>query len=299
MGLSLLLAATGASGSYWVSDILDADAQCRVVRTDGAVAIQQLMLLQSGDTIVIDDPRARITIVNEQNEYLTLTIDNTPFVVPESDAAPRLLVNVRNWVASWWNTRGNQSTSTMAAVSKGGLTPQILVAGSRYNLLLSGTRVLQVAWSGGIEPFDVSLTTEAGELLSHRAGVTGNLLRLPEVSLQDGQLRLRVAAGDAASTVGLTVVGREALPAVAAAIMDLEVPDEIQFGHLAMVLSAYGQWRFEALQLADEHGLTQLALELLAGNHPESAPGFEDAMNGVGDPAARPAADTTEHDGQQ
>ena len=286
----LLLTTTVANGSFWVSEFRDSAAQYRIVRGNETVPIQQLMLLKTGDTVIIDEPHGQVVIVNERNEYLRLTSGNSPFEVPESESPPRLLVNVRNWVATWWNTHGNQSTSTMAAVSKGGLAPRFSVATSGQNLLLSGAREIRVAWSGGIEPFEVSLLTDSGELLVQQAVATGNTTSLPEVLLQKGQFQLRVAAGDAGSTVDLTVVDREKLPAVAAEIMNLDLPEQILYGHVAMLLSAYGQWRFEALQLAHNYNLMQLEIDLLAGDFPESAPGEVDSISGMPDFAERPEA---------
>lgn len=279
----LLLSGTPAYGSYWVSEFEGPAEQYSVVRDNEAIAISQLMLLQSADTINIDNPGGRLLLVDERNERHVLTAENTPFDVPESKAPPQLLINVRNWVASWWNTRGNQSTSTMAAVSKGGLEPEILVATSGDNFLLSGIREIHLAWHGGIGPFDLSIVSESGELLGRRTGISSFSASLPEVALHEGQYNMKVAAGGAETNITLTAVGRNQLPDTAEAILNLDLPDEIRFGHLAMLLSAYSHWRFEALLLAHNYNLTQLELDLLSGNFPESDISETAAMPGLPD----------------
>jgi hypothetical protein len=268
--LVLLLLSTAASASYWVGDFDSAAQDYRIIRNSVPIAIAQLMLLQPGDIIVIDKPDGRIRLIGENNEHRNLTQGDTPFVVPESEMPPQLLVNIRHWVASWWSTRGNQNTSSMAAVSKGDFEPTLYPAGSEDEFLLEGTRKLQVAWQGGIEPFDVSLFDQAGERLAHEADLSGFTASLPEYVLPKGRYTLTVSSGGAASSIELTVVGKDKLPPSAEAILNLDVPDEIRFGHLAMILSAYGEWRFEAFQLAVDYNLTQLMLDLLAGNYPES-----------------------------
>ncbi len=283
----LLLSGTAAYGSYWVSEFEGSAEQYKVVRDNEIISIAQLMLLQSNDKIIIDSPGGRLLVVDERNQHHELTPENTPFVIPESKAPPQLLINVRNWVASWWNTRGNQSTSTMAAVSKGGLDPEILVATSGDNFLLSGIREIHLAWRGGIQPFDLSIVSESGKLLGRRTGISSFAASLPDVALEDGQYNMKVAAGVAETNIALTAVGREQLPDPAEAILNLDLPDEIRFGHLAMLLSAYSHWRFEALQLAHSYNLTQLELDLLSGNFPESDISETTSMPGLPD-AGRP-----------
>ena len=284
VAIILLFSGAAANGSYWVSDFEGSAEQYIVVRNEETIEIEQLMLLQAADIIIMDNPGGRILLVDDRNEHHRLTPENTPFVVPESESPPQLLINVRNWLASWWNTRGNQSTSTMAAVSKGGLEPEFVFAANEDIFLLSGTRDLYLAWRGGIQPFDLSLVADAGTLLSRWSVATGYSVSLPKVTLQNGQYDLTIAAGGAASSITLTVVGREQLPGPAEAILYLDLPDEIRFGHLALILSAYSHWRFEALQLAHSHNLSQLELDLLSGNFPESDISVPDLTLGQSNP---------------
>ena len=267
----LLLFTKAANAGYWVSSFTESASQYRIIRESETISIEQLMLLQSGDTVIINDPDGQVVLVNERNEQRILTAGDSPFEVAESGSPPQLLINVRDWVASWWSTRGNQSTSTMAAVSKGGLEPEISGAMSGLNFLLSGPRDLHLVWSGGLPPFDVWLTSESGESMGHLTGVTDYATSLPEVDLQDGQRYFfHVTSGDADSVLDVAAVGRKQLPKSAAAILDLDVPDEVRFGYLAMLLSTQWHWRFEALQLAHEFKLSRLELDLLAGGFPES-----------------------------
>jgi len=270
MTATLLLAVTAAHASHWVSDFDGSAQQYKIIRHEATVMIEQLMALQPGDTIIIDDPAGRVLIIDQRNQQFELTVKNTPFVVPESVPQPRFLTNVRNWVSSWWNTRGNQTTSTISAVSRGGLEPEILVATRGENFLLSGRRELHVIWSGGIQPFDVSLVAESGKLLGRRTDVPGFSVSLPSVEINKGQFKLVVAAGAVETHATLTAVSPELLPEFAGAILDLDLPDKIRFGNLAMLLSAYDSWRFEALQLARSYNLRHLELDLLSGNIPES-----------------------------
>ena len=270
IGAFVLFAASAANGSNWVSNFAGSAEDYRVVRDRETIAIEQLMLLLPGDVVIIDRPDGRIVVVDDNNEYRNLARSDTPFVVPESKSPPQLLVNVRSWLSSWWSTRGNQNTSSMAAVSRGGLDPAISAPAAEINFLLSGARTLHVAWQGGIAPFDITLFSGTGEILVHEADLSGNEAILPEVILLNGQYRLQVSAGDADNSVALNVVEKDRLPEAANAILDLDVPAEIGYGHVAMILSAYENWRFEAFQIANQYKLTQLALDLRTGDFPES-----------------------------
>lgn len=265
-----MLAASAANGSNWVSNFEGSADDYRVVRNKETITIEQLMLLLPGDVVIIDRPDGRIMLVDDNSEYRNLTRSDTPFVVPESKTPPQLLVNVRSWLSSWWSTRGNQNTSSMAAVSRGGFEPVIAAPASKNNFLLAGARTLHVAWQGGIEPFEITLFSKTGEILAQEANLPGNLAILPEVFLHNGQYRLKVAAGDSENSITLDVVGKDRLPEAANAILNLDVPTDIGFGHLAMILSAYENWRFEAFQIANQYKLTQLMLDLLTGNFPQS-----------------------------
>jgi hypothetical protein len=106
---------------------------------------------------------------------------------------------------------------------------------------------------------------------------------LSEIALHEGQYKMKVAAGGAETDITLTAVDRKQLPDTAEAILNLDLPDEIRFGHLAMLLSAYSHWRFEALLLAHNYNLTQLELDLLSGNFPESDISETTAMPGLPD----------------
>ena len=267
----LLLFTKAANAGYWVSSFTDSASQYRIIRESKTSSIEQLMLLQLGDTVIIDDPDGQVVLVNERNEHRILTAGDSPFVVAESGSPSQLLINVRDWVASWWSTRGNQSTSTMAAVSKGGLEPEISGAMSGLNFPLSGPRHLHLVWSGGLPPFDVRLTSESGESMGYLTGVTDYAISFPDVELQSGQhYFFHVASGDSRIVLDVMAVDGEQLPKPAAAILNLDVPDKVRFGYLAMLLSTQWHWRFEALQLAHEFELSRLKLDLLAGDFPES-----------------------------
>jgi hypothetical protein len=265
-----LFLATTVNASYWVSDFNGSTQQYRVIRHGEVIMIEQLMFLHDGDTIIVDNPDGRILIVDEQNRRHILTLENTPFVIPESQPPTRLLINVRNWVASWWNTRGNQSTSTLAAVSRSALEPSILVAAHDNNFILSGSREIYVVWRGGIPPFEVSLRSESGTRLEQLGKVTDFNTTFPIADLRGGHYEITVTAGASESSFKFAAVGQEMLPGPARSVLDLDLPEEIRFGLLAMVLSGYDSWRMEALQLTHSYGMRQLELDLLSGNFPIS-----------------------------
>lgn len=266
----MLLMTTAVDASYWISDFAGSAQEYRVIRNNETIAVEQLMLLQTGDIVEIDNPEGLVIVIDQSEQQFNVTRNDAPFMVPESKAPPQLLVNVRDWVASWWSTRGNQNTSSMAAVSKGGFDPVLSFSASGEKFLLRGNRKLHVAWQGGLGPFDVTFFAPTGEALRRVTDVPDHSAVLPEVLLEIGQYKLQVADGEAESSVILNVVDSDKLPGVAEAVMNLEIPNEIRFGHLAMLLSAYDDWRFEAFQIASANNQKQLKLDLLAGNIPES-----------------------------
>jgi hypothetical protein len=266
----LLLCLSSASASFWVSEFTGSADAYRIERDGERILLQQLMLLQAGDTIHVDDDAAELIVINEHNESIALTRKVPPFVVPESAAPPSLLVNIGNWMTSWWHTRANQSSSTLVAVSKGMLDPTALVAVPGENFLLNGRREIFVAWAGGSSPFEVQLTTTSGELIAQAANITEYGVTLPQCNLDSGQrIELRITDALGLSVVPITVVDENQLPVPARSVIELEVPDAIRFGNLALILSGFENWRFEALQIAQAYRLRDLEQSLLNQAYPQ------------------------------
>ena len=266
----LLLCLSSASASFWVSEFTGSADAYRIERDGERILLQQLMLLQAGDTIHIDDDAAELIVINEHNESIAVTRKVSPFVVPESAAPPSLLVNIGNWMASWWQTRANQSSTTLVAVSKGMLDPTALVAVPSENFLLNGRRDIFVAWTGGSSPFDVQLTTTSGELIAQAAHITEYSVTLPQCNLDSGQrIELRITDAMGLSVVPITIVDEDQLPVPARSVIELEVPDAIRFGNLALILSGFENWRFEALQIAHANKIRDLEQSLLNQAYPQ------------------------------
>jgi len=268
--LLMLLGSPSASASYWVGEFTGSAENYRIERAGEEILLQQLMLLQTGDTVHIDDADAELVVINERNEHIALTNKVSPFVVPESAAAPSLLVNVGNWIESWWATRAKQSSTTLVAVSKGLFDPAALVAVQGENLLLPGRREIFIAWTGGSPPFDVTLTTPSGEIIAQVTHITEYDVTLPQRNFDSGQrIELQITDGMGHSVVPITVVDENQLPVPARAIIELEVPDAIRFGNLALILSGFENWRFEALQVARVYKLRDLEHSLLNQAYPQ------------------------------
>lgn len=265
----LLFCSSSASAGLWVSEFTGSADNYRIERDGERIPLQQLMLLQAGDIVYVDDDAAELIVVNEHNESIALTHRVSPFVVPESAAPPSLLVNIGNWMTSWWQTRANQSSTTLVAVSKGMLDPTALVAVPSENFLLNGSRQIFVAWTGGSSPFEVQLTTTSGDVIAQATHITEYGITLPQSNLDSGQqIELRITDALGLSVVPITVVDENQLPVPARSIVELEVPDAIRFGNLALILSGFENWRFEALQLARAYKLRDLERSLLNQAYP-------------------------------
>lgn len=253
-----LAVAPATFAAYWVIDFEGA-ASDYVVRRGGAeIPLEKLMVLDSGDVLIIRSEAGTITLVDQANTRHILTAGDPPFVVPDSEPLPGLLSNIREWVRSWWNTRGNQTTRTTAAVSKGDLDPVITGTVNRESMLLAGTRRLYVAWNGGIAPFELRLVSASGQVLVELFDIHQSSIRMPEVSLQPGVYSLQISAGGARNELTLSAVPEEHLPDTAREILAVDIPEDIRRSYLALFLSTEDAWRFEALQLAYEHDLWQL-----------------------------------------
>jgi len=265
IGIFLLGLAPAVDAAFWVIDFKGSPDGYAIARGDAEVPLEKLMILHGGDTVIVNDAAGEITLVDQANTRHVLSANESPFSVPDSEPSPGLLSNVRDWVASWWNTRGNQSTTTTAAVSKGGLDPVFVGNTNGAAMVLSGTRRLHVSWSGGIAPFDLRLAAATGEMLVELSNVDEFAAALPEVSLLPGSYSLQVSGGGTPDILTLSVVHKDRLPDTAQQILALDVPDEIRFGYLALFLSTEDSWRFEALQLAHTNNLEQLVYTLENG----------------------------------
>ncbi len=265
IGVLLLGLASVVDAAFWVIDFRGPPTGYAIERGHAEVPLEKLMLLHGGDVVIVNDSAGEITLVDQANTRHVLSADESPFSVPESEPSPGLLSNVRAWVESWWNTRGNQSTTTTTAVSKGGLDPVFVGNTNHMAKLLSGDRRLQVSWRGGIAPFDLRLASATGETLAELSSLNESAAALPEVSLLPGRYSLQVSGGGAPDSVILSVVRKDQLPDTAQQILALDVPDEVRFGYLALFLSTEDSWRFEALQLAHTYNLEQLVYTLENG----------------------------------
>lgn len=265
IGFFLLVLAPHVDAAFWVIDFKGPPSGYTIERGDARVPLEKLMILQGGDNVIVNDAAGEITLVDQANTHHILSASDSPFSVPKSEPSPGLLSNVREWVSSWWSTRGNQSTTTTAAVSKGGLDPVFVGNTNDMAMLLAGDRRLHVSWRGGIAPFDLRLTTATGEVIVGLSDLDDFAAELPEVSLLPGGYLLKVSGGGPPDTHALSVVHKDRLPDTAQQILALDIPDEIRFGYLAWFLSTEDSWRFEALQLARTHNLEQLVYTLEGG----------------------------------
>lgn len=252
---SLLLWLAGANAAHWVIDFKGDPSDITLRRAGADVPLKRLMVLKPGDEITVAGTDAAITIDGDTDDRRVVTAAESPFVVPESSPPPGLLGNIRGWAESWWNTKGNQSTTTTIAVSKGDLDPELQYFGGEDVRVLAGTRHLYVSWQGGLAPFDVELASDAGETIAVAEGVEDFEAVLPDVELSPGAYNLRIFAGGSPDIGKFVVVDEEQLPARAQEILALPVPDEVRFGHLALYLSTDDAWRFEARQLAHRYNL--------------------------------------------
>lgn len=275
--ISLLAAAPHVQAGYWISEITAPYEGYRIMRGNKTIRPEQLMLMQTGDVVFLDDKTARIVLLNESDERFVFTHADSPFVVPESKAPPGLLANVRNLLAHWWSTRGSQSTMTTAAVSRGALEPTASAVSGDVNLLLPGSRAIVVRWSGGIPPFDVQLVDSSGVPVVQVASVDDFEASLPRLDLDKGQrFEIRVSDGGSSSVIPISIVEPDKLPEPARTVHGLDVADEIRLGIAAMILSTHEPWRFEALQLARTYKLDELEDGLLTESLPQSPPDWSD-----------------------
>ena len=244
--------------AYWVIDF-EGTASGYVLQRGGAeIPLEKLMVLHSGDVLIASGEAGTITIVDQANKRHILTAGDPPFVVPDSEPVPSLLSNIHAWVRSWWDTRGDQTTRTTAAVSKGDLDPVITGVVNRESMLLAGTRRLCVAWRGGIAPFELRLVSASGKVLVELSDVDRSPIRMSEVSLQPGVYSLQLSDGGATDELTLSVVPEEHLPDTAREILAVDIPDDVRLSYLALFLSTEDAWCFEALQLAYEYDVWQL-----------------------------------------
>ena len=255
----LLSASPLAFAAHWVVDFSGSAEDYVIKRGDTELQPERLMVLQPNDLIIVKEASGHIVLVDHANERQNCRADDSPYLVPASAPPPSLLANVRDWAESWWNTRGRQSSKTVAAVTKGGFDPSIAGDYPDGAMLLSGTRDIWVSWHGGIPPFSLQLKTDSGETVTSLENVQTTSATLPATSLSPGNYVLQVAAGGPADVLNLTVVDQDALPDRAVQIMALDAPEEVRLGHLALFLGTQDRWRFEARQIAATQDLQRLA----------------------------------------
>ena len=279
LAVVLCLATSSVQAAYWVEAMAGPAGSCQLLRDGKPAELRTLMLLRENDRITLAG-QCSVVLAGTTDDHIRITAANSPYDVPDAEPAPTALQNIEDWVVSWYNSQSEKALTEVAAVSRGDTAPAAPVlleaVDSERNMLLAGTRSLEVRWTGGVGPYLVTLTDMRGQLVA-KAEVTpsrekavalsGATLSLP--ALQVADYELRVKAAESAQSVRIAVVPATQEPKTAASMLAPGVPEHIRQSYRAISLGSLYEWRFQALQIAAAYHLDSILERLVAGDFPE------------------------------
>ena len=241
-------------------------ADFALVRAGRPVApLGNLFPLQTGDCLSFDagaDATSTLTVIVDGLQVL-VNQAHPRYCVPSAasgNAVTQAIAHAFTSIAYVFHQSeldyDAQGTTTTASRGPGGATtPVILMLLGDHQQVAGGTRVLALAWAGGVAPFRVSVLADGAAAPVAAATSAATAMALPSHDYATGAYHVVVRDAKGATATGaFTVVDASALPALtpdeATAINDPSTPRDLAASLDAARLMAdpTGHWGFEAYQ---------------------------------------------------
>lgn len=267
-------------GAHWVEHFNGSSNEYRLVRQDKPIPLRPLMLLQTGDELLVLTETGKLTLVRDDDSQVILTPGDAPFRVPAQAEPPDLMHNLLAWGQNWWQGRKLKTLEAITAASRG--EPPILPLATSYqgNKLLSTKSPLIMRWVGGEAPFHTILLDAEEQEIARQENITEITIRFEGtdkdinvrtarfygLDLAPGNYILEIRDMRSAFFVDLTVVPTAERPYFIEELLNAPAPESIRWAYIAMRLTELPQWRFQALQIVDTRGLDALAEVILTHN---------------------------------
>ena len=145
----------------------------------------------------------------------------------------------------------------------------ILGASDLKNYLIVGFDSLLIHWSGGESPYRIRLLDDDDNIVIEKNNIQQNNITLTNLVLPMGHYGLEVLGNSSSSYIALAIVEADKVPPIYNKIIASQASAKVKQRYAAMALAGQSQWRFQALQLAERYGLTNLKQNILNGMVPD------------------------------
>ncbi|MCF6199173.1 MAG: hypothetical protein L3J67_07215 [Hyphomicrobiaceae bacterium] len=256
-----------SAAAVWVEQISGNPAAILIVRQGNFIKAEEVMRLQPGDIIKIQDDTSAIRLMMGNGGLKTINKAHSPFTLAGGQAKGSFLANLMGEVKKMLVASSDQ-TEAVAMMTRGRSKQlRLLAANPEDNLVLEGTRQIGVGWTGGKAPYRLSLLeAEEDQPLWGHEGLPGNSFTITaDKTTQQGlaageYLLLLESTGSKTSDskeLELLVVGMDELPEKARKLLTLKLDKRLEARLLINILVTYENWRFYAHSLAIAHKLKQ------------------------------------------
>ena len=262
---SFLSFSQNVSAAVWVEQISGNPAAILIVRQGNFITAEEVMRLQPGDIIKIQDDKSTVRLMMGNGGLKTINRAQSPFTVAGGKTEGSFLANLMGEVKKMLVASADE-TEAVAMMTRGrSKALEILSVGSQDNLVLTGTQRLGVSWKGGKAPYRLSLLfDDEDKPLLLKEQLAGNSFTViagknAGQGLASGEYQLLLEGmggkSSASKEIEILVVEADELPEKARKLLALKLNKRLEARLLINILHKHESWRFYAHSLAVEHKL--------------------------------------------
>lgn len=179
----------------WIEKINGYPSDVLILRKGQKIEATQFLPIQNGDQVSVLSKSTSLVV--SLSNMKSLKVENSkPIIIQQTGEVPALFSNLFNWIASLDKDLKAQRIITASSRSSSdgkGLTIPLL---KDDTTLISGDRILALAWHGGTAPYEVSLVQrETRKVSAQFLNLESNRL-VATVSITPGQYELIVSDSD-------------------------------------------------------------------------------------------------------
>ena len=242
------------------------------IRRNGQpLEVRELLPLQENDVITVEREGAGVLLDLDQGKTLRITHENSPYLVRAQKKKNRLLANLAGWIDGLYAGTAHQ-TETVSLSARGEGRPVMLEGMDlRDNIIPNSVARLVFCWSGGDQPYTVTVFSGETDAVVYRAQTDRQEHTISSEQLPPGEYVVEVTAKNG-KTISIdrqyfTLVPPDAVPDELARLEQMLEQENHQLH--AAGLATIPEFRFYALQIAKANSDNILVRALLSGQAPE------------------------------
>ncbi len=263
-----VLYATCAYSSVQIVSIHGNKDHISIVRHNKSVMAREFLVLQSDDVIKIEKGNTRVVLDLDGGKKITVSHKNSPYRVPNAGKNNSLIANLAGWVNGLYGDLHEKKPVRAAVMIARGDDNKILLSGMdlRNNIIPKRLEELVFFWSGGQQPYQVTVYTGDDEHIIYQKKVESQEIAIPLKLFTEGEYLFEVQDHADNPLVQdsqyFTIVNNEQ---ISKEIVNLEEKLANENYQIKVAgLATIPEYRFYALQLAKANGDNVLVNALLA-----------------------------------